>query len=224
MNKTRTSLKNRIAAGTLATELHGNTRKSVCTRNFLDLDRRLECVSVWFRGQEVFGITSKSRGSSLRSLVFVAATIFGAAVPSAAAAADSWPHVWINPGLYSYHFDRSTDHRENNSGIGVELQITDDHMLMAGSYINSAYTRSHYALYAWRPLHWEASSVRFSAGIAIAAFDGYESYNDGALFFAPLPLLAVEWKRLGVNFTYVPAVNESLDAAIAIQLKLRVWP
>ena len=130
----------------------------------------------------------------------------------------------LDPGVFSYHFDRSTDHREDNTGIGVELQITDDHMVMAGTYINSAYTRTHYGLYAWRPLHWEVDSVRISAGIAIAAFDGYQSYHDGGWFVAPLPLLAVEWKRVGANVTLVPKVNESLDAAIGLQLKLRLWP
>ena len=165
------------------------------------------------------------RRSLLRSLILVCAAIIGAAVQSRPAdAADPWPQVWINPGVYSYHFDRDSDHREDNTGFGVELQITDDHMLMAGSFINSGGDRSRYGLYAWRPLHWGVSSVRLSAGIAVAAFDGYTDYRDGDWFLAPLPLLAVEWKRLGVNFTLVPKVHESLDAAIGIQLKLRVWP
>jgi len=165
-----------------------------------------------------------SRRSLLRALFLVRAAVLGTAVQSGvAAAADSWPQVWINPGVYSYHFDRDTDHREDNTGIGIELQITEDHMLVAGSYINSDYARTYYGIYAWRPLHWEVSSVRISAGIGVAAFNGYPSYRDGDWFVAPLPLLAVEWKRLGVNLTFVPEVHENLDAAIAIQLKLRLW-
>ena len=168
---------------------------------------------------------TRSQSVLLRSLFLVCAVISGIAARSSAAAEENaWPQVWINPGVYSYHFDRNSDNREDNTGFGIEFQITDDHMLMAGSYINSADTRTHYGLYAWRPLHWDVSSVRFSAGIAIAAFDGYQSYRDGDWFFAPLPLLAVEWKRVGVNFTLVPKVHDSLDAAIAIQLKLRIWP
>jgi len=159
----------------------------------------------------------------LRSLVLVCAGIFGTAVQLGAAAADFSPQVWINPGIYSYHLDRDTDYREDNVGFGVEVLITDDHMIMGGSFINSNGERSRYGLYTWRPLHWEVSTVRFSAGISLAALDGYTAYHNGDWFVAPVPLLAIEWKRLGVNFTFVPKVHESLDTAIGIQVKLRVW-
>jgi len=159
----------------------------------------------------------------LRSLVQVCAVICGTAVQFGAAAEDFSPQVWLNPGFYSYHFDRDPDYREDNTGFGVEVLITDDHALMGGSFINSDGERSHYGLYAWRPLHWQVSTVRFSAGIAVAAIDGYTSYRNGNWFVAPLPLLAVEWRRLGVNLTYVPHVHDSLHSAIAIQVKLRVW-
>ncbi len=158
-----------------------------------------------------------------RSLVLVCAGIFGTAVQFGATAADLSPQVWLNPGVYSYHFDRDKDYREDNFGIGVEVLITDDHMVMAGSFVNSDGNRSRYGLYAWRPLHWQVSTIRFSAGIAVGAFDGYTAYRNGDWFVAPLPLLAVEWERLGVNLTFVPDVHGSLDTAIGIQLKLRVW-
>ena len=39
----------------------------------------------------------------------------------------------------------------------------------------------------------------------------------------PLPLLAVEGKRFGANFTVVPKYGDRLHGAVAIQLKLKVW-
>jgi len=162
-------------------------------------------------------------GPLLQSLVLVCAVILVPAVQSGAAAADFSPQVWLNPGAYSYHFNRNTDYRENNIGIGVEVLLTDDHGLMAGTFINSNRQRSHYGLYEWRPLHWQVSAVKLSAGIAAGAFDGYPDYHDGGWFAAALPLLAVEYERVGINLTIVPHLPDRTSAAVAIQVKLRVW-
>ena len=61
------------------------------------------------------------------------------------------------------------------------------------------------------------------AGIAVAAFDGYQNVNDGGWFVAPLPLLAVEGRRFGANFTIVPTISDKVHGAVVLQLKLRVW-
>ena len=159
----------------------------------------------------------------LRSLVLICAAIVGAAVQADATAAEFSPQVWLNPGIYSYHFDRSADYRENNIGIGAEVLITDDHALMAGSFINSDEQRSSYGLYEWRPLHWRVSAVKLSLGIAAGAFDGYPKYQNGGWFAAALPLLAVEGERFGVNFALIPNIPDRLSGALAIQVKLRVW-
>ena len=47
-----------------------------------------------------------------------------AAFAGRAISADYSPQVWINPGLYSYHFDRSKNFRDNNIGAGAEVLIT----------------------------------------------------------------------------------------------------
>ena len=47
--------------------------------------------------------------------------------------------------------------------------------------------------------------------------------NDGGWFVAPLPVVAVEGKRLGANFSLIPKYGDRLHAALAIQIKLRVW-
>ena len=159
----------------------------------------------------------------LQSLVLICTAISGTAVQAEARAAEFSPQVWLNPGMYSFHFNRNAGHRDNNFGIGAEVLLTDDHALMAGSFINSDRQRSHYGLYEWRPLHWQVSAVKLSAGIAAAAFDGYPRYKNGGWFAVPLPLLAVEGERFGVNLALIPNIPNRLNGALAIQIKLRVW-
>ena len=131
--------------------------------------------------------------------------------------------VWLNPGFFSWHFNRSLDLREDNWGIGVEVAFAPDHAVMAGNFINSDNDRSNYAAYLWRPLHWRPYGIDVHAGIALGAFDGYQRVNSGGWFVAPLPLLAAEGRYLGLNLTIVPTIEDKLNGAVVIQVKLRVW-
>lgn len=134
------------------------------------------------------------------------------------------PHeIWINPGVYALHFDRDKDLRDSNIGVGIELVKGTHHAFSAGTFINSNNHRSRHAAYAWRPLHWNLAGLGVFAGVAFGAFDGYPDYRDGGWFVAPLPLVAVEGRRLGANLSVIPTVRNRLDGAIAIQVKLRVW-
>lgn len=131
--------------------------------------------------------------------------------------------VWLNPGFFSWHFDRTRDFREDNWGVGVEVVPAPDHAVMAGNYINSDRERSRYAAYQWRPLHWRPYDIDVSAGIALGVFDGYPKMNNGGWFIVPLPVLAIEGKRLGVNLSIVPTIDDRVDGAVVLQIKLRVW-
>lgn len=135
----------------------------------------------------------------------------------------SSPQVWLNAGAYSRHFDRNKNFREDNVGFGVEAWLTEDHALMAGTFINSDRARSHYAAYQWRPLHWQPAGFKVAAGLTLGAFDGYPRYHSGGWFPAALPVLSVEYGRIGVNFFIVPTIANRLDGALSVQLKLRVW-
>jgi hypothetical protein len=160
----------------------------------------------------------------LRALVLLGSVLFAAAAQAdSAPAQDTWPQVWLNPGIYSQHFDSSKGLRNNNIGFGAEVMLARDHLLMAGSFINSNRARTHFAGYEWRPLHWQFSGVEVGAGIAVGAFDGYPNYRNGGWFVAPLPLLAIEGRRLGANIALIPTIANRFDGALAIQLKLRVW-
>ena len=165
-----------------------------------------------------------------QSMRFVGWLLLLSCIASPAAGADTQtapargsPSVWLNPGTYSYHFSRDKDFREDNIGIGAEVWLADDHALMAGTFINSERARSRYGAYQWRPLHWRPAGVTVGAGIALGAFDGYPRYRNGGWFPAVLPVLAVEYKRVGVNLFVVPTISNRLDGAVALQFKLRVW-
>jgi len=131
--------------------------------------------------------------------------------------------VWINPGVYSYHFDRNAGYRNDNIGFGAEVLFTRDHGAMAGSFINSDRERSRYAAYEWRPLHGTLAGVGAGGGIAFAAFDGYPRYHSGGWFLAPLPVVSFEGRYLGLNVSAVPTIKDRLHGALMFQLKLRVW-
>jgi hypothetical protein len=137
--------------------------------------------------------------------------------------AQTFPQVWLNPGFFSWHFQRDKDLRGDNWGVGVEVAFKPDHGVMAGNFINSDGARSRYGAYLWRPLHWRPYGVDVSAGVALGAFDGYQSVNNGGWFVAPMPLLSVEGRRLGANFSVVPTIDDKVHGAVVLQLKLRVW-
>lgn len=177
-------------------------------------------------GADAVAASGKLR-SGLRTILLLYATLY-ASLHATVALADatqreSLPQVWLNPGIYSHHFDSSKGLRNNNAGVGAEVMLAPDHALMAGSFINSNRARTRYAGYQWRPLHWEFSGFTATAGIALGAFDGYPNYRDGAWFVAPLPMLAIEGRRVGANISLIPTVANRFDGALAVQVKLRVW-
>ncbi len=148
---------------------------------------------------------------------------YAAGAHAEATPAESWPQVWLNPGIYSQHFDSGKGLRNNNIGFGAEVMLSNDHVLMGGSFINSNRARTRFAAYEWRPLHWKFYGADVGAGIALGAFDGYPNYRNGGWFVAPLPMLSVEGRYLGANISLIPTVKNRFDGALAVQVKLRVW-
>jgi len=136
---------------------------------------------------------------------------------------DAYPNIWLNPGFLSYHFDRDADLREDNLGLGAEIEFNADHVLMGGAFMNSEDERSHYFGYQWRPLHWVVGGADVHVGLVAAGLDGYPRKNDGDWFFVALPLLAVQGDRLGVNLTVIPTIEDQVYGSIALQFRLRVW-
>ncbi len=140
----------------------------------------------------------------LRTIVLLCTASYAAAGQAGATGPETWPQVWLNPGIYSQHFDSSKGLRNDNIGFGAEVVLANDHVLMAGSFVNSNRARTHFGAYQWRPLHWQFSGFDVGAGIAIGAFDGYPNYRQGGGFVAPLPILASEGKTVGANISLIP--------------------
>jgi hypothetical protein len=168
-------------------------------------------------------VISGTLGATLASLLRLICGFL--AGMSGAYAEDVQPsrQFWLNPGFFSWHFDRTQDFKEDNWGVGVEVVLAPDHAVMAGTFINSDRERSRYGAYQWRPLHWQPHGINVSAGIALGVFDGYPKMNNGGWFIGLLPLLAVEGKRVGANFSLVPTIKDKVDGAVVLQIKLRVW-
>ena len=138
-------------------------------------------------------------------------------------AAESAYQVWLNPGIYSQHFDSSKGLRNSNLGFGAEVKIAEDHRLMAGTFINSNSHRSRYGAYQWLPLRWQWKGVQIGAGVVAGAFDGYPNYRNGGWFVAPVPVVSIEGTTFGVNLTLIPTVANRFDGALALQFKVKVW-
>ena len=138
-------------------------------------------------------------------------------------AEDTYPNVWLNPGFLTYHFDRDADLREDNLGIGAEIEFNTDHVLMGGTFMNSEDERSRYIGYQWRPLHFDVAGADLHLGLVAAALDGYPRNKDGDWFVVALPLLALQGDRLGINLTVIPTIENRVYGSIALQFRLRVW-
>lgn len=128
--------------------------------------------------------------------------------------------VWVNPGFYSHHFDKSKDLNNNNHGFGVEMSLTDTYSLTAGVFENSNRATSHYVGAYVMP--YKVGS--FKAGAAVGAFDGYPNMRNGGWFPAIVPAMSIEGRRVGLNITYTPKIGDKLNSALSFQVKFNLAP
>lgn len=128
--------------------------------------------------------------------------------------------TWLTASLGSYHFARK-DYCEVNPGVGFEHAIAADLRFIAGSYQNSYCRASSYLGASYVPLRLGA----WRAGAALLAVTGYEvdrKTKKDKLIIVPLPTLAYEGARLGVNLVMLPP-REDFKGGIGLQLKVRFW-
>ena len=142
------------------------------------------------------------------------ALIVAGAAPAALA------DVWINPGFYSHHFDKSKDLNNNNHGFGVEATISNTYSLTAGVFENSDRQTSHYVGAYVMPFQRGA----FKAGAAVGAFDGYPKMREGGWFPAVVPTMAIEGRRVGLNVFLIPKIGDKVNSALAFQVKFNIAP
>lgn len=126
---------------------------------------------------------------------------------------------WVDPGVLSYHFDRHAGYREDNWGLGGQIDLPHSVSVLGGTFINSDNARTHYAGVLWQP--WSLGPVK--AGAVVGGFDGYPHYQNGAWFPAALPWITVEAGRFGANFTVIPNYGDRLHGAVVMQLMFKIW-
>jgi hypothetical protein len=127
--------------------------------------------------------------------------------------------LWLNPGFYSYHFQKDKGLNNSNFGLGGEYRYSTVSSFTLGLFDNSDRQTSHYAGWYWQPIG--IGPVR--AGAVIGALDGYPNMLNGGWFLAAIPAASIEYHNFGANILFMPSYKNRLYGAISFQLKLRVY-
>lgn len=127
--------------------------------------------------------------------------------------------LWINPGLYSYHFDQNKNFNSINYGIGAEYRFSSVASITVGTYRNSYYHPSTYIGAYWQPIAVGPVNI----GVVAGAFNGYANTNNGGWFPGVLPALTVEGDLVGVNLIYIPTIPNHVSGSLSLQFKFKVF-
>jgi hypothetical protein len=127
--------------------------------------------------------------------------------------------LWLNPGFYSYHFNKNKGLENNNYGVGGDYRFSTVSALAIGVLHNSDKRISHYIGWYWQPV----GVGPFRLGVVAGALNGYPNMLNGGWFIALIPSASVEYKNVGVNMLFTPGYKDRLYGAISLQLKLRVF-
>lgn len=127
--------------------------------------------------------------------------------------------LWLNPGLYSYHFQKDKGLNNNNLGLGGEYRYSTVSSVTLGAFNNSDRQTSRFAGWYWQPLG--LGPVRL--GAVVGAMDGYPKMVNSGWFFAAIPTASIEYKNIGANLMFVPSYKDRLYGAISLQLKLKLF-
>lgn len=127
--------------------------------------------------------------------------------------------LWLNPGMYSYHFDRNRDFNSVNYGFGAEYQFSSVASLTAGTYRNSHFHQSNYIGAYWQPV----AIGPIHIGVVAGGFNGYSNTNHGGWFPAVLPALSLEGDLLGFNLLLIPTIPNRVAGSLSLQMKIKVF-
>jgi len=127
--------------------------------------------------------------------------------------------LWINPGLYSYHFDQNREFNAVNYGVGVEYQFSTVASVTIGTYRNSYYQTSNYVGAYWMPL----ALGPFNLGVVAGGFNGYLNTQNGGWFPAALPVISIEGKWVGLNLIIIPSISNRVAGSLSFQMKVKAF-
>ena len=117
-------------------------------------------------------MTSRSIRKSLLVIGLATSSMaIGAEASDFISIAESRPanELWLNPGFYSYHFQKDKGFNNSNFGLGGEYRFTTTSAAMLGIFDNSDRQTSRYIGWLWQPL--ASGPVRI--GAVAGAIDGY---------------------------------------------------
>jgi len=148
------------------------------------------------------------------------ACLSGAALAGGFETMESQPlnEVWINPGFYTWHFQRDKDLNGSNGGLGAEWRFSTVASATAGRFYNSDRAYSNYLGVYYQP--WKVGPVRL--GAVVGGFNGYPKMRDGGWFPAAIPTLSYEYERVGANVAIIPTYKDRLYGGISVQLKFKI--
>ena len=155
---------------------------------------------------------------SIYLLLFITSTCFADDGVIGIIEAEKRSELWINPGMYSYHYDKSQSFNNNNIGVGAEYRFSTVASITIGGFKNSNSTHSNYVGIYWQPI----SLGPVNIGVVGGGFNGYASTNNGGWFPAIFPAATIEGKWVGANMFFIPTVGDRVHGAISLQLKLKV--
>ena len=141
------------------------------------------------------------------------------------AATEFKPQLWLDSGFWSHHTKQNSGkpYREHNAGLGVEWRFKPTWQVNAGHYRNSLDEPSNYLQLGWMPLNWTpAANLKLELGGSVGVVNGYPGIADKGYFPSLVPVAAVQWRRVGINFVYVPSVGR-VHGAYAAQLKFQMF-
>ena len=138
----------------------------------------------------------------------------------ACSATSAFADIWINPGFYSHYTERNKDLKSLNTGLGIEISLTDNYSATAGFFENADRTTSHYVGFYAMPF----KIGGFKAGTVVGAFDGFPHMRNGKWFPAVLPTVAFEGRQVGLNVGFIPTVGDRIHGAMTFQLKYNLRP
>ena len=127
--------------------------------------------------------------------------------------------VWLNPGFYSYHFQRDKGLNDSNPGFGAEYRFSTVASVTAGRFYNSDRRYSNYAGVYYQPIAVGPARI----GAVVGGFSGYPKMRDGGWFLAAIPVVSFDYKSVGLNVAIIPTYKDRLYGAISIQPKVKVF-
>ena len=127
--------------------------------------------------------------------------------------------LWVNPGMYSYHFQKDQNLNNNNWGLGLAYRFNSVASATIGNFKNSDNDRSSYVGVYYQPI----AIGPIKLGVVAGGFNGYQSTNNGGWFPAVLPAITIEEGRFGANVFFIPTVGDKVHGAISFQLKVKLY-